>query len=112
MTPRTTRSAPTQDRVDAFQGWIIIEQNKSRIPQTQRLLVQELASAGTTKTIGGPSAGLPVFVGVVVFLIFCGIAILLDRPRPDKDEKDKKPPKQQQPSAAARLLPPRRSRRA
>ena len=38
----------------------------------------------STTTIGGPSAGLPVFVGVVVFLLFCGLAILLDRPPPGR----------------------------
>lgn len=79
-----------QDRVDGFQGWIIREQHKDKIPRKQRLLVQELSAPAKITTIGGPSAGLPVFVGVVVFLIFCGIAILLDRPRPEKDEQKQK----------------------
>jgi hypothetical protein len=78
----------SQGRVEAFNTWIIMQQNKNKIPQAQRLLVQELTRPTGTKTIGGPSAGAPIFVGVVVFLIFCGIAILLDRPRPEKEDAD------------------------
>jgi len=68
--------------VAAFNFWIVQHQRSAKIPRSQRLLVTTLSSASDTKTIGGPSAGLPVFVGVVVFLLFCGLAILLDRPRP------------------------------
>jgi len=83
----------TADRVTGFKTWVIMEQNRDKIPLKQRLLVQRLKVPTDTHTIGGPSAGLPVFVGVCVFLLFCGIAILLDRPRPEK-EKTAKPEKQ------------------
>jgi len=78
----------SQTRVDGFQTWVVKQQNVNRIPRKQRLLVQELTAPAKTLTIGGPSAGLPVFVGVVVFLFFCGLAILLDRPRPDHEDED------------------------
>jgi hypothetical protein len=70
--------------VEAFRTWVVAHQRIANIPRSQRLIISDLSAASETKTIGNPSAGLPVFVGVVVFLLFCGIAILLDRPRPDR----------------------------
>jgi hypothetical protein len=68
--------------VNAFNSWVFAHQREARVPRGQRVKLTVLTAAGDTKTIGGPSAGLPVFIGVVVFLLFCGLAILLDRPRP------------------------------
>jgi hypothetical protein len=82
----------SQNRVLGFQKWIVQQQDKDRIPLKQRLLVQELAAPTSTATIGGRSAGLPLFVGVVVFLLFCGLAILLDRRRSGEQGKDSSEP--------------------
>jgi hypothetical protein len=40
----------------------------------------QLAEPKVSST-GGPSAGLPLFVGLLVLLGFCGLAILADRSR-------------------------------
>jgi hypothetical protein len=78
--------------VDAFRSWVVAHQRMAKIPRSQRLVINELSAASETKTVGGPSAGLPVFIGVCVFLLFCGIAILLDRPRPDRVVEVETPP--------------------
>jgi hypothetical protein len=78
--------------VDAFNTWVVAHQRQANIPRFQRLIISQLSAADETKTIGKPSAGLPVFVGVCVFLLFCGIAILLDRPRPDREVEVETPP--------------------
>jgi hypothetical protein len=68
-----------QERVTAFRHWIVLQQRQAAIPPKQRILVAELAVPVTVTTIGRPSTSLPVFVGLVVFLLFCGLAVLLDR---------------------------------
>jgi hypothetical protein len=90
----------TLGRVAAFRLWIVNEQNAARIPRHQRLLVTLLTSPTDTRTLGGPSAGLPVFVGVVVLLLFCGLAILLDRPRPAAEPEPQQQKKSQKPPEA------------
>jgi len=75
--------AASQGRADAFETWIVRQQNAEKIPQRQRVMVSTLAAAGTPKTVGSTSAGMPVFIGLVVVFVFCGIAVLLDRPRPE-----------------------------
>jgi hypothetical protein len=93
------------DRVDGFKTWVVTEQNRQKIPLKQRLLVQKLTTPTEARTINGPSAGLPVFVGLCVFLLFCGIAILLDRPRPEKDEKMQQQ-KEPRPAKNEQQVPP------
>ena len=50
------------------------------MPPAQRIAVLQLAEPKLSST-GGPSAGLPLFVGLLVLLGFCGLAILADRSR-------------------------------
>jgi len=74
--------AASKARAAAFQKWVVREQNAAKIPQRQRVLVSTLDLADSAKTVGSTSAALPVFIGLVVLFAFCGIAVLLDRPRP------------------------------
>jgi hypothetical protein len=69
----------SQNRVRAFATWVRHRQNAAGIPGRERILVSELTAPAGTRTIGTPSSGLPVFAAVVVLLLFCGLAILLDR---------------------------------
>ncbi len=67
-----------QNTIQAFSKWIGIEQKTKRIPSSERLQVQELTAPVVTST-GGPKPGLPIFVGALIFLAFCGLALVLGR---------------------------------
>jgi capsular polysaccharide biosynthesis protein len=67
--------------VGAFQLWMRGQQRQHGIPQSQRISVQQLASP-VVSTTGGRSKGLPVFIGALVLLALCGLAIVIDTQRP------------------------------
>jgi hypothetical protein len=68
--------------VGAFQVWMRQEQKAHQIPASQRISVQQLESPVVT-TDGGRSKGLPLFIGVLILLAFCAIAIVIDNNRPE-----------------------------
>jgi hypothetical protein len=69
--------------VNAFKTWIVDQQRGARIPSAQRITVQQLETPELTTT-GAPSWGLPLFIGALVVLGFCGLAVIADNasPRP------------------------------
>jgi hypothetical protein len=67
--------------VAAFATWLHQQQKGAGIPSAQRITVQQLASPALTTT-GGPSYGLPLFIGALVLLGFCGLAVIADNARP------------------------------
>ena len=72
--------------VTAFATWIKDQQRAARIPSAQRIIVTQLEEPELTTT-GGPSLGLPLFVGALVFLGFCGMAVIADNARPVRDRE-------------------------
>jgi hypothetical protein len=70
--------------VDAFRTWIVDQQRGAGIPSAQRITVQQLESPVLTTT-GGPSWGLPLFIGALVMLGFCGLAVIADNARPARE---------------------------
>jgi uncharacterized protein involved in exopolysaccharide biosynthesis len=67
--------------VTAFKTWLLEQQRDAGIPRAQRITVNQLEDPVLTTT-GGPSWGLPLFVGALVFLGFCGLAVIADNARP------------------------------
>ena len=65
--------------VAAFQTWIREQQRGAGIPSAQRITVQQLQTPALTTT-GGPSWGLPLFVGALV-------AARVLRPRGDRGQR-------------------------
>lgn len=74
--------------VGAFQLWMRGQQRQHGIPQSQRISVQQLA-APVVETTGGRSKGLPLFLGAIVLLALCGLAIVLDNQRPAARESSR-----------------------
>ena len=70
--------------VTAFATWIKDQQRAAGIPSAQRIIVTQLEEP-TLTTTGGPSWGLPLFVGALVFLGFCGLAVIADNARPARE---------------------------
>lgn len=64
----------------AFAAWIAARQKAAKVPPAQRIAILKLAEPKLSST-GGPSVGLPLFVGLLVLLGFCGLAIVADRSR-------------------------------
>lgn len=77
--------------VTAFQTWILEQQRSAGIPSAQRITVSQLEDPVLTTT-GGPSWGLPLFVGALVFLGFCGLAVIADNARPARDAERRSEP--------------------
>lgn len=67
-----------QDTVLTFGKWITTTQKAAGVPASQRIAVQELQEPVLTST-AGPSKGLPLFIGALIVLAACGIAVLFDR---------------------------------
>jgi capsular polysaccharide biosynthesis protein len=67
--------------VAAFQLWMRDQQRAHGVPNSERISVQQLESP-VVETTGGRSKGLPIFIGALVFLAFCGLAVVLDSSRP------------------------------
>jgi hypothetical protein len=72
--------------VTAFQTWILDQQRGAGIPSAQRITVQQLQAPVLTTT-GGPSWGLPLFIGALVVLGFCGLAVVADNARPARERE-------------------------
>jgi uncharacterized protein involved in exopolysaccharide biosynthesis len=72
--------------VTAFATWIKDQQRAAGIPSAQRIIVTQLEEPELTTT-GGPSLGLPLFVGALVFLGFCGLAVIADNARPARERE-------------------------
>ncbi len=68
-----------QETTLAFTHWLVSSQNASRVPASERILVQELQSPRGAIATGGTKKSLPLAVGAVVLALFLALAILLDR---------------------------------
>lgn len=66
------------DTVQAFGAWITAQQDAAEVKESQRILIEPLASAQVTATSGGPSYAIPFLIAAAVFLAFCGLAVMLD----------------------------------
>jgi hypothetical protein len=71
-----------QETTLAFTSWLVSSQNSSRVPASERILVQELQAPRGAIATGGTKKSLPLAVGVIVLALFLGAAIVLDRVRP------------------------------
>lgn len=78
-----TATKVAADTVKAFSYWVTQHQQAARIPQAQRIQIQQLSIQVTSAKRS--SIGLPVFVGGIVLLAFCGVAVLADRVRPRRE---------------------------
>ncbi|MES1239826.1 MAG: hypothetical protein ABUL57_03090, partial [Chloroflexota bacterium] len=87
----------SKSRVVAFQKWIVKQQQQAKIPKKQRIVITELQAPVKVATVGSPSAAMPVFVGLAIFLVFCLLAVRLGRPTPVASPA---PPSEQGPSQA------------
>ena len=86
--------------VSAFQTWIVDQQRSAGIPSAQRIVITQLETPVLTTT-GGPSWGLPLFIGALVLLGFCGLAVIADNSRPAREPSRVSEPAP--PAAAPRL---------
>jgi hypothetical protein len=68
-----------QETTLAFTHWLVSSQNASRVPASERILVQELQSPRGAIATGGTKKSLPLAVGAVVLALFLALAIALDR---------------------------------
>ena len=68
----------------AFGVWLLRRQVDAGIPRSQRITIEQLrvrvASTSNSKL------GFPLFAGVVVFLAFCGLAVIADRVRAGRED--------------------------
>jgi hypothetical protein len=71
-----------QETTLAFTSWLVSSQNSSRVPASERIVVQELQAPRGAIATGGTKKSLPLAVGVIVLALFLGAAIVLDRVRP------------------------------
>lgn len=67
-----------QDTTLAFRHWLAASQNASRIPNSQRILVQEIQSPKDVSVSGGTKISLPLALGLAVLAAFVALALLLD----------------------------------
>jgi hypothetical protein len=92
-------SAIATATVSAFGTWLVKEQRSAAIPTAQRITVQQLQAPKLTTT-GGPSYGLPLFIGGLVFLGFCGLAVIADNAKPRR-AREEAPRSEHVPTASA-----------
>ena len=71
-----------QQTTAAFTSWLVANQNASHVPQSERILVQELQAPGHAAVTGRAKKSLPLAIGALVLCAFLGLAILLDRLNP------------------------------
>lgn len=95
---RTRAEQLADATVGAFQVWMRQQQNAHQIPAGQRISVQQLESPVVTSD-GGRSKGLPLFIGALILLAFCGIAIVLAN---NRSEPAPEPARADAPTGAAR----------
>jgi hypothetical protein len=80
-----TASTPKQAKkiavatVAAFREWLTKSQNSARVPENERVLIQELQRPEKVIATGGPKHGIDLIVGVLVFALFVGGALVLDK---------------------------------
>ena len=90
ITVKTTSRRPqaaaklASNTVRAFGVWLLRRQEASGIPTSQRITIEELRVR--VQSSGNSTLGLPVFAAVLALLGFCGLAVLLDRVRPRREE--------------------------
>ena len=72
------------DTVNAFGVWLLHRQQASDIPKSQRITIEQLRVR--VQSSGGSTLALPLFAAVLVLLGFCGLAVLVDRARPRREE--------------------------
>jgi hypothetical protein len=68
-----------QETTAAFTSWLVANQNASHVPQSERILVQELQAPAHATAVGRAKKSLPLAIGALVLCAFLGLAILLDR---------------------------------
>jgi capsular polysaccharide biosynthesis protein len=73
-------STLVNNTVQAFSKWMTAQQRAKGITPSQRITVTEL-NTPVVKATGGPKPGLPIFVGFLVFLAFCALALVVGRAR-------------------------------
>jgi capsular polysaccharide biosynthesis protein len=76
--PRAAKKL-AQETTAAFTSWLVANQNASHVPQSERILVQELQAPGHAFATGRAKKSLPLAIGALVLAAFLGLAILLDR---------------------------------
>jgi hypothetical protein len=77
-TPKKARKV-TQATVIAFREWLTKSQNAARVPENERVLIQDLRRPEQAVATGGPKHGLDILVGLVLFAAFAVVALVLDR---------------------------------
>jgi hypothetical protein len=70
-----------QDTVNAFQLWLAGKQNKSKIPEGQRVIVRQLQTPTGASKIDNSSFTAPAGVAILVIGLAFGLILLLDRRR-------------------------------
>jgi hypothetical protein len=82
-----TGTAPTAEQakkvttatVAAFREWLTKSQNSARVPENERVLIQDLQKPGQAVATGGPKHGPDLIVGIAIFALFAGACLLLGR---------------------------------
>jgi hypothetical protein len=69
----------TRATVAAFREWLTKSQNAARVPESERVLIQDLQRPDKAVAAGGPKHGLDIIVGLAVFAAFGGVALALDK---------------------------------
>jgi hypothetical protein len=77
---RTLAGATTE----AFQKWIVREQQRAQIPESQRIQVKDLEAPADPIAVGGQSMGLPLLAFLAIFTVFAAGANILHRLYPPK----------------------------
>src|SRR5262245_24659311 len=93
-----TGTAPTAEQakavttatVAAFREWLTKSQNAAKVPENERVLIQDLQRPENAVATGGPKHGTDIIVGILIFGLLAGAALLLHRlipRRPDADSR-------------------------
>jgi len=91
-----TGTAPTADQakavttatVAAFREWLTKSQNTADVPENERVLIQDLQRPENAVATGGPKHGTDIIVGILIFGLFTGAALLLNRLFPRRSDAD------------------------
>jgi hypothetical protein len=72
---------------NAFRKWLVTAQDKTRVPIDQRIIIRPLQTPTTAIPIQKAPYSLAFLVGVAIFLVFAGAAVVADRlwPRPERE---------------------------
>jgi capsular polysaccharide biosynthesis protein len=88
--PASSAARLADETVGAFQIWMRQQQHRHKIPPSERISVQQLESP-TVSAVNARSKGLPLFIGALVVLAFCGLAVIADNRRPRSAEPARAP---------------------